>query len=401
MTEELKRDLHKTEEKNTTQERTKEEKLRRAYKVVNETLLKGHKFWSKEPLGKNQAEIADAALKKNNDLVTFDGLEMRSVELLTELPAVSTLLMDHYVEDAKSQFSLQYSAEFLRWQLGSPSVYPEWNLGLFDGSELVGFISAAAINIKIKEEHPKTAVVNFLCIHKEYRKRRLAPALIKEITKRVNEKGIYTALFTSGDKLPYIFTRSRYYHRILKEEGLVESGFCNPDDVEKISECANILQDSAAVQYRRAAEEELPDIYEMYCNKYRRLDISAAFTYDQFKYYVYGREGLTNLLISSDKTEFVSMFFMSTKSFKSGQLIKTAYLSYHNMKNGVESMQGVIDYLKTTDKCNVLNALEIENNTKELLKRSGFLRGDGVINYYLFNWDTELIHPSRNSFISS
>ena len=33
--------------------------------------------------------------------------------------------------------------------------------------------------------------INFLCVHKSLRSKRLAPVLIKEITRRVNLKGIF------------------------------------------------------------------------------------------------------------------------------------------------------------------------------------------------------------------
>jgi len=33
--------------------------------------------------------------------------------------------------------------------------------------------------------------INFLCVHKKLRSKRLAPVLIKEITRRVNLKGIW------------------------------------------------------------------------------------------------------------------------------------------------------------------------------------------------------------------
>ncbi|KAH9385532.1 glycylpeptide N-tetradecanoyltransferase [Nematocida major] len=398
MSEEGKRSSSEIEKNDKIKERTREEKNRTAYKVVNEVLLKEHAFWSKEPLGKSQASCKGSGSSSAEGAA---GLDIRTVDIACELSAVASFLMDHYVEDAEARFRLQYSPEFLRWQLESPSVFPEWNIGMFDGSRLVGFISAAAIDIKIKESTPKTAVVNFLCVHKDYRKRRLAPVLIKEITKRVNLKGIYTALFTSGDKLPYIFTRSRYYHKILREGDLVESGFCDQEDIDKITESRMIFQDSPTVHFRPAQESELPGVYEMYCSKYKDLDISASFTYEQFKYYVYGDgRGLSRLLVSEDASEFVSFFHLSTRSVDSKVPIETAYLSYHTMKHGVGSMLGLIQYLRGTDEFDVLNALEIESNTQSIFADSGFIKGDGTINYYLFNWDTELIPPSRNSFIS-
>lgn len=44
--------------------------------------------------------------------------------------------------------------------------------------------------------------INFLCVHKKLRDKRLAPVLIKEITRRVNLKNIWQAVYTSGQLLP-------------------------------------------------------------------------------------------------------------------------------------------------------------------------------------------------------
>lgn len=50
------------------------------------------------------------------------------------------------------------------------------------------------------------AEVNFLCVHKKVRKHRLAPVLIKEITRRVNCKNIWQAIYTAGIIIPTPFS---------------------------------------------------------------------------------------------------------------------------------------------------------------------------------------------------
>ena len=39
----------------------------------------------------------------------------------------------------------------------------------------------------------KMVEINFLCVHKRLRSKRLAPVLIREITRRVNCKGLFQA----------------------------------------------------------------------------------------------------------------------------------------------------------------------------------------------------------------
>jgi len=48
----------------------------------------------------------------------------------------------------------------------------------------------------------KMVEINFLCVHKKLRSKRVAPVLIREITRRVNLTGIFQAVYTAGVVLP-------------------------------------------------------------------------------------------------------------------------------------------------------------------------------------------------------
>ena len=44
--------------------------------------------------------------------------------------------------------------------------------------------------------------INFLCVHKKIRANRLAPVLIKEVTRRVHIKNMWQAVYTAGIVIP-------------------------------------------------------------------------------------------------------------------------------------------------------------------------------------------------------
>ena len=53
--------------------------------------------------------------------------------------------------------------------------------------------------------YPRTVLmveINFLCVHKKLRSKRVAPVLIREITRRVHLEGIFQAVYTAGVVLP-------------------------------------------------------------------------------------------------------------------------------------------------------------------------------------------------------
>jgi glycylpeptide N-tetradecanoyltransferase len=67
--------------------------------------------------------------------------------------------------------------------------------------------------------------INFLCVHKKLRSKRLAPVLIKEITRRVHLTGCFQAVYTAGVLLPKPVASCKYYHRSINPKKLVETNF--------------------------------------------------------------------------------------------------------------------------------------------------------------------------------
>jgi len=50
--------------------------------------------------------------------------------------------------------------------------------------------------------HFLASEINYLCVHKKLRSKRLAPVLIKEVTRQVHLKGIFQAIYTAGVVIP-------------------------------------------------------------------------------------------------------------------------------------------------------------------------------------------------------
>ena len=59
------------------------------------------------------------------------------------------------------------------------------------------------------------AEINFLCVHRSLRSKRLAPVLIKEITRRVNLCDIWQAVYTAGVELPKPVAETKYWFVII------------------------------------------------------------------------------------------------------------------------------------------------------------------------------------------
>ena len=105
---------------------------------------------------------------------------------------VYTLLNENYVEDDDNMFRFDYSIAFLQWALTAPGYYQDWHVGVRNAAngKLLAFITGIPAHIRVHGNQMMAAEINFLCVHKKLRSKRLAPVLIKEITRRVNLRGV-------------------------------------------------------------------------------------------------------------------------------------------------------------------------------------------------------------------
>ena len=80
--------------------------------------------------------------------------------------------------------------------------------------EISSFYSCYPVTFKLNKSNKviDSVEINFYVFTK-LRNKRLAPVLIKEITRRVNKQNIWQALYTGGSILPTPLTTCRYQHR--------------------------------------------------------------------------------------------------------------------------------------------------------------------------------------------
>lgn len=102
--------------------------------------------------------------------------------------------------------------------------FSDWHAGVrvIKSGLLVGFISAIPGHVKIYDKCEAIVEINFLCVHKKLRSKRVAPVLIREITRRVNLTGVFQAVYTAGVVLPKPVATCRYWHRSLNPKKLIE-----------------------------------------------------------------------------------------------------------------------------------------------------------------------------------
>ncbi|XP_014405420.1 PREDICTED: glycylpeptide N-tetradecanoyltransferase 2 isoform X3 [Myotis brandtii] len=316
---------------------------------IGEAAKHRYQFWDTQPVPKlNEVITSHGAIEADKDNVRqepyslpqgfmWDTLDLGNAEVLKEL---YTLLNENYVEDDDNMFRFDYSPEFLLWALRPPGWLLQWHCGVRVSSnkKLVGFISAIPANIRIYDSVKKMVEINFLCVHKKLRSKRVAPVLIREITRRVNLEGIFQAVYTAGVVLPKPVATCRYWHRSLNPRKLVEVKFSHLS--------RNMTLQRTMKLYR------LPD------NSSGKL------------------------------TDFLSFYTLpsTVMHHPAHKSLKAAYSFYniHTETPLLDLMNDalIIAKLKGFD---VFNALDLMEN-KTFLEKLKFGIGDGNLQYYLYNW---------------
>lgn len=154
----------------------------------NQKDMASYKFWqtqpvqsfeeaAKKPAQEGPIKEIDIARVPKEPPAIMEGFEWVTMDLdkEEELTEVFELLSDHYVEDADATFRFYYSASFLNWALKSPGWKKEWHIGVraTKSRKLLAFISAIPVDFRIRQNQLEGSEVNFLCVHKKLRNKRL------------------------------------------------------------------------------------------------------------------------------------------------------------------------------------------------------------------------------------
>jgi len=241
-----------------------------------------------------------------------------------------------------------------------------------------------------------TVEVNFLCVHKKLRSKRLAPVLIKEITRRVNVCGIFQAAYTAGIVLPKPIACCRYYHRSLNPKKLIEVGFSRLAPRMTLTRTIKLyaLPEAAQTPGLRPITEADCEVCCAKLNEYLKgFALAPELTTAEFKHWMLTQADVVYSYVVEDPatkqiTDMVSFYALPSSILGNDKhtLLKAAYC-YYLFANKTPLTQLVNDALILAKKLgfDVFNALDVLQN-ETFLKELKFGIGDGHLQYYLYNW---------------
>lgn len=338
---------------------------------------------------KPSSEIRQEPFKMPQGFVWTD-LDIDKPEQRLEL---YNLLAQNYVEDHDAYFRFEYSQEFLEWALRAPGYRKEWLVCVRSESsgKLVAFISAIPANASVRDRGIPVVEINFLCIHKKLREKRLAPVLIREITRRVNLQGTFQAVYTAGSKIPVPIGSARYYHRSLNPKKLVNIGFSRLGPRMTMARLLKLykLPDAPDNPLRPMEERDVDGVHDLLTAELQQYALHFEFTREEIAHWLLPRDGVINSFVMEKDgkvTDFVSFYHLPSTVLQHNDTLRAAY-SFYNVATTVdlETLMRDALILAKSQGSDVYNCLNLMQNSK-VLEELKFAKGDGELHYYVYNW---------------
>jgi len=378
---------------------------------------KSHAFWDTQPMAQGeQAELPEGPIvpNKTTDEIRAEpynmpiGFEWSTLDIMDpeQREELYILLANNYVEDDDALFRFDYSKAFLEWALTPPGYTNDLLLGVRASAskKLVAFISAVPANVRVQSTSKLDVVeINFLCVHKKLRSKRLAPVLIKEITRRVNQKGVFQAVYTAGVVLPVPVASARYFHRSLNPKKLVNVGFSRISPrmtmarMQKLYKVANVPKHPLV----EMTEEHVDGVHQLLV-KYleSKFLIHVNFTKEEVAHWLLPRPSVINTYVLVDEndkskvTDMVSFYHLPSTILNKDETLYAAY-SFYNAATTMDLTDLMRDalILANATGVDVFNALNLMEN-ETFLTELKFGKGDGNLQYYVYNWSSPTMKPA-------
>ncbi|CAF2330427.1 unnamed protein product [Rotaria sp. Silwood2] len=246
--------------------------------------------------------------------------------------------------------------------------------------------------------------INFLCVHKKLRLKRMAPVLIKEITRRVNLEGIFQAVYTAGVVLPGIVSKCRYWHRSLNVKKLLAVKFSHLGrnmTLQRMQRLNRLPEETHIKGFRVMRESDVPKAFALLTQYLKKFDLAPIFTQEEFEYLCQNRSNIVSSFVVEQEdgeiTDFISYYHLSSTIMNHQQYntLNACYMYYHAASRTPlpDLVNDCLIHAHNND-FDVFNALDLMDN-KEFLEKLKFGVGDGNLQYYIYNWRCSQMNPEK------
>ncbi|XP_051273523.1 glycylpeptide N-tetradecanoyltransferase 1-like [Dicentrarchus labrax] len=384
-------------------------------KTLQQAKKHTYRFWETQPVPRLGDSIethgpvveGEASVRKEPYSLpqgfSWDILDLSSPTVLKEL---CTLLNENYMEEDDNTIKFDFSLEYLRWALQPPNWLAQWHCGVrVDiNNKLVGFIAAVPADVRVYEMEKRMVQVKFLCVHKKLRLKRMTPVLIRELTRRVNQQGLFQAVYTAGIVLPTPLSSCRYWNRSLNLRKLTEvsyPGLRQTMNLQRAVKFNRLPEVTKTPGLRSMTKEDVAGLHSLLKAYFRKFHLSPILSLMEVEHWLLPRDNVIDTYVvegdDGTLTDVVSFYGASFRVLNhpvhTG--LRAAHLLYFasTAADPVELMEDTLVLAKSKG-FDIFSALDVMDN-KTFLEKLKFSINDTSLHYYLYNWMCPNVSPDK------
>lgn len=210
------------------------------------------------------------------------------------------------------------------------------------------------------------------------------------------------AVYTAGVVLPVPVASARYYHRSLNPKKLVNVGFSRISPRMTMARMIKLYKVPATPKHNfvEMTEEHVDGVHKLLTNYLEsKFLLHVNFSKEDVAHWLLPRQSVINTYVLVDEddkskvTDMVSFYHLPSTILGQDETLYAAY-SYYNVATTMSLTDLMRDglILANATGADVYNALNLMENG-EFLTELKFGKGDGNLQYYVYNWSS----PSMKS----
>jgi glycylpeptide N-tetradecanoyltransferase len=336
-----------------------------------------HIFWDSQPVSRKSIlfNYKEGLIEKPKNININTNLDKDyQWSKITNITLFKKFLQKNY-----SKYEL-YSNDYLNWILNTPYDHifkldiknrNKLNIALLYKNRLVGTITGKPVILKIKNNIIEGFYVDFLCIDKKHRNKKLAPKLISKILSIWKKYNLDAHIFKIDTKpLPFDHIGCyNYYYYDMKTK-------------------SNILLPN--VNIKELTIKELEDAYNFFYSHINKYSLYQIMTLEEFKYNFLPNNFIKTYIIFNNENKingFISVILMNYKHpYQKNKVAKCIELSYFFVDNPYYIFN-ILDKFTNYDYLIFVNMME-HHKLLDILE-TDVNKGHNTY-YHLYNYITDL-----------
>ena len=311
-------------------------------------------------LGPIKSEFKDEEINKYPLELPEKDMEWVLIDITKEgeLEKIYNFLNEYYYE--VEEYKENYSPEFLKWQLSPIKNNPHKNilLSIQINKKIIAFFSGLPLKLSVYGKEIITYNISFLCVDINYRHKKLAEYMFREMFRRTYLENVFQNIFVSRLLIPKPFAESTYYYTDVEET------------IKKFIKRKKYNNNN----FRLMEKKDVKSVCKLISEDQKKFKIYSIFNEDEIEHWFIPIKDVIYSFVKEDNngniTDFTSFYI--TNSLFEGNKEKWCYI-YFNIASSMSSEELFINSLILANKsginCYICNSI---NNYEYLCKKYNF-----------------------------